>query len=132
MNGAPRKGQGEPGIGSRREGNPGGRGRGYRSIHTTLRIVAITSSVVVVAPPSVHLLGKGTSGTFVAAATFKNLNSRQICYPSFNYNIFTEFKPYHFKMKRMRFQILPGKNSKNRCTRLKIAFVSELLYVNVD
>ena len=132
MNGAPRKGQGEPDIGSRREGNPGGRGRGRRSIHTTLHIVAIPSSVVVVAPPSVHRLSNDISGTTVDAATFKNLQSRQICHPSFYYNISAEFKVYYFRMKRMRFQILPAKNLKNRFSGLKIVFFSEILYVNVD
>ena len=94
MNGAPRKGQGERAIGSNREGIPGGRGRGRRSIHTTLHIVAITSSVVVVAPPSVHRRGNGTSGTLVATATFQDLNSSQLYYPSLYYNISAKCKAY--------------------------------------
>ena len=92
--GAPRKGHGNRVIGSRREGIPRGRGRGCCSIHTTQHIVAIPSSVVVVAPPSVHRLSTTTSGNFVAAVTFKNLNSRQLCYPPFYCNIFYQSSVY--------------------------------------
>ena len=73
-----------------REGgrDPGKRGEhGYSATHTALHIVTMTSSVVVVAPPSVHRLGKGASGWFVVAAIRKHLNKHHTCNLHFSYNI---------------------------------------------